>query len=43
MEAVKAYAALKDKLKAAADCNAITAIAKEAGFCISAEDLKKNY
>ena len=32
---------LQEKFKAAADSNAILTIAKEAGFSISAEDLKK--
>ena len=42
MEAVKADAGLQEKLKAAADANAVTAIAKEAGFIISADDLTKS-
>ena len=41
LEAVKADAALQEKLKAAGDADAVVAIAKEAGFMISAEDLKK--
>ena len=32
---------LQEKLKAAADVDAVAAIAKEAGFSISADDLKK--
>ena len=31
---------LQEKLKAAVDADAVTAIAKEAGFSISADDLK---
>ena len=41
LEAVKADAALQDKLKAASDDDAVVAIAKEAGFSISADDLAK--
>ena len=40
-EKVKADTSLQEKLKAAADPNAVVAIAKEAGFMISAEDLTK--
>ena len=40
LEKVKADTSLQEKLKAAADTNAVVAIAKEAGFIISAEDLK---
>ena len=40
MEAVEADASLQEKLKAAADVDAFAAIAKEAGFNISADDLK---
>ena len=40
LEKVKADASLKEKLKAAADSNAVLAIVKEAGFSISADDLK---
>ena len=40
LEKVKADTSLQEKLKAAADANAVTAIAKEAGFSISADDLK---
>ena len=37
LEAVKADAGLQDKLKAAADADAVVAIAKTAGFVISTE------
>lgn len=40
MEAVKADAGLQDQLKAAADSDAVVAIAKAAGFVISADELK---
>ena len=40
LEKLKADTSLQEKLKAAADTNAVVAIAKEAGFIISAEDLK---
>ena len=40
LEKVKADTSLQEKLKAAADANAVAAIAKEAGFSISADDLK---
>ncbi|QNI53381.1 nif11-like leader peptide domain protein [Synechococcus sp. BIOS-E4-1] len=40
MEKVKADTSLQEKLKAAANTDAVLAIAKEAGFKISAEDLK---
>ena len=39
LEAVKADAVLEEKLNAAADVDAVVAIAKAAGFVISAEDL----
>jgi len=39
LEAVKADAALQEKLKAATDADAAVAIAKEAGFVISAAEL----
>ena len=42
LEAVKADAGLQEKLKAAADADAVVAIAKAAGFIISAEELKKS-
>ena len=40
LEKVKADTSLKEKLKAASDADDVVAIAKEAGFKISAEDLK---
>ena len=40
LEKVKGDTSLQGKLKAAADTNAVAAIAKEAGFMISADDLK---
>ena len=40
IEKVKADTSLQEKLKAAADVDAALAIAKEAGFSISADDLK---
>ena len=40
LEKVKADTSLQEKLKAAADSDAVLAIAKDAGFIISAEDLK---
>ena len=41
LEKVKADTSLQEKLKAAADSDAVLAIAKEAGFSISADDLNK--
>ena len=41
MEAVKADAGLQEKLKAAADYDAVMAIAKLAGFMISADELQQ--
>ena len=41
LEKVKADTTLQEKLKAAADNDGVAAIAKEAGFSISADDLKK--
>ena len=41
LENVKNDARLQEKLKAAADPDAVVAIAKAAGFVISADDLKK--
>ena len=41
LEKVKVDTSLQEKLNAAADSEAILAIAKEAGFSISAEDLTK--
>ena len=40
LEKVKADTSLQEKLKAAADADAVAAIAKEAGFSISADVLK---
>ena len=40
LEKVKGDTSLQEKLKAAADADAVAAIAKEAGFSISADDLK---
>ena len=40
LEAVKADAGLQEKLKAASDADAVVAIAKAAGFVISADELK---
>jgi predicted ribosomally synthesized peptide with nif11-like leader len=39
LEKVKGDTSLQEKLKAAADADAVAAIAKEAGFSISADDL----
>ena len=41
LEKVQGDTSLQEKLKAAADANAVAAIAKEAGFMISADDLAK--
>ena len=41
LEKVKADTSLQEKLKAAADTKAVAAIAKKAGFSISADDLTK--
>jgi predicted ribosomally synthesized peptide with nif11-like leader len=41
LEKVKADTSLQEKLKAAANADAVAAIAKEAGFSISADDLTK--
>ena len=41
LEKVKADTSFQEKLKAAADADAVVAIAKDAGFSISADDLKK--
>jgi len=41
MVSVKADACLQDKLKMAEDADAVVAIAKAAGFEISAEELKR--
>ena len=40
LEKVKTDSSLQEKLKAASDADAVVAIAKEAGFSISADDLK---
>ena len=40
LEKVKKDTNLQEKLKAAADVDAVVAIAKETGFSISADDLK---
>ena len=41
LEAVKADAGLQEKLMAAGDADAVVAIAKAAGFVITAEELKR--
>ena len=41
LEKVKADTSLQEKLKAAADNDAVVAIAKAAGFSISADDINK--
>jgi predicted ribosomally synthesized peptide with nif11-like leader len=41
LEKVKADTSLQEKLKGASDANDVTAIAKEAGFSISADDINK--
>ena len=41
LEAVKADAGLQEQLKAAADADAVVALAKAAGFLISVDELKK--
>jgi predicted ribosomally synthesized peptide with nif11-like leader len=40
LEAVKADAGLQEKLKGVVDANAVVAMAKEAGFVISPDELK---
>ena len=40
LEKLKADTSLQEKLKGAADADAVLAIAKDAGFSISADDLK---
>ena len=40
LEKVKTHTSLQEKLKAAADADAALAIAKEAGFAITAEDIQ---
>ena len=42
LEKVKADTSLQEKLKAAADADAVLAIAKDAGFSITTEDLKEH-
>ena len=41
LEAVKADTGLQEQLKAAGDADVVVAIAKAAGFVMSADDLKK--
>ena len=41
LEAVKADAGLQEKLNAAADADAVVAIAKTAGFMIAAEEMQR--
>ena len=41
MEKAQGDTSFQEKLKAAADANAVAAIAKEAGFSISADDINK--
>ncbi|MDA7431995.1 Nif11-like leader peptide family RiPP precursor [Synechococcus sp. AH-601-O06] len=41
LEKVQADTSLQEKLKAAVDANAVVAIAKEAGFSLSADDINK--
>jgi len=41
LEKAKVDTSLQEKLKAAADSDAVVAIAKDVGFMISADDLKK--
>ena len=40
LEKVKADTSLQEKLEAASDADAVVAIAKEAGFTITAEDIQ---
>ena len=42
LEKVQVDTSLQEKLKAAANADAVTAIAKEAGFSISADDWKNS-
>ena len=42
LKKVKGDTNLQEKLKAAADADAVVAIAKEAGFVISVDDIKVN-
>lgn len=41
LDAIKADAGLQQKLKAAADQEEVAVIAKDAGFVVAAEDLKR--
>ena len=41
LEKVKGDTSLQEKLKAAGDADAVAAIAKETGFSISADDLRR--
>ena len=41
LEKVKTDSSLQEKLKAASDADAVVAIAKEAGFMISSDDITK--
>ena len=41
LEKVKTDTSLQEKLKGAADADAVVAIAKAAGFSLSADDIKK--
>ena len=41
LEKVKGDTSLQEKLKAAADANAVATIGKEAGFSIYVDDIKK--
>jgi len=43
LEKVKGDTSLKEKLKAAADADAVVAIAREVGFLISADELTSHY
>ena len=41
LEAIKADAGLQEKLKAASNADAVVAIAKEAGFMVSTDELRR--
>lgn len=43
LAAVEADIALQERLKAALDVDAVVAIAKEAGFVVSADELKRSW
>ena len=43
VEKIKADTSLQEKLKATADANAVVAIAKDAGFSITAEYIQSRY